>query len=186
MIDHFQDQAKRKNHGVAHIYFNFNEQNQQMPVHVLASLIKQLAYQIPQLPAEIEQLHDELEPENKAPTLERLYAALAVTFKSFDRIFLAFDALDEYNLRQRGQLLPLMHKMGKDGASLFLTSRDYLEDIQDSLRDVTRIKISATADDIRHYIQERIRNSPRTKRLVGQGNCEGRIITELTDCAGGM
>lgn len=186
VIDHFQGQAKVMRYGVAYIYFDYNEQDQQMSVHVLASLVKQLTYQTLQLPVEIEQLHDTSQHDGKRPTLEELYVALLVAFKSFSRVFLIFDALDEYNPEQRKELLPLMHRMGKDGASLFLTSRDYPEDIRFSLCDVPQIKISVAADDIKCYIREKIQKNPRAKRLIQQGDCEDRIISELTECAEGM
>lgn len=186
MIDYFQYLAKTLKYGVAYIYFNHNEEDQQTPLHVLGSLVKQLASSMPQLPGEVEELYDTIQKSRRTPTPEELYSILVVTFKSFDRIFLIFDALDEYKPEQRGELLPLMHKMGKDGASIFLTSREYPEDIQHSLSGVPKIKISATADDIRHYIQEKVQKNPRAKRLVELASCEDRIISKLTECAEGM
>lgn len=46
MVDHFLEQASTESYGVAYIYFNFKEQNQQRPVDFLGSLVKQLACQI--------------------------------------------------------------------------------------------------------------------------------------------
>lgn len=176
-------------YGVAHIYFDYKEESRQTPAYVLASLVKQLAYQIPDLPGAIEDLHNKREPEGKRPTIEELYSVLLSTTKSFPHVFLLFDALDEYNQEnKRGELLELFHRMCEPGAgiSVFLTSRPHPEDIQDSLRDATRIEILAKEDDIRTYIREKINKSPRAKRLVHQANLCETIISELVDCAQGM
>lgn len=186
MVDHFQAQAEALKYGVAYIYFNYNEQLQQTPTSVLGSLIKQLAYQIPLLPQEIEDLYDRSQKNGTSVTLKELHTALLKTFKSFNRVFLIFDALDEYNQEQRKELLPLLHTMGENGANLFLTSRDHPEDIQHSFHGVPKVKISANTGGIKHYIRKRIRKSPRANYLIQQGNCEDQIISKLTDCAQGM
>lgn len=119
--------------------------------------------------------------------MEELYTALVVTSKSFSRVLFVFDALDECEQKiQRKELLPLFHRMGKDGISLFLTSRQHPEDIQESFSGITKIELTAKEKDIQSYIQTRIEENPRTKRLVRQGGCEERIISELIDCAKGM
>lgn len=187
VIDHFQNLARTKNYGVAYIYFSYKEQDQQKAIHILSSLIKQLAYQTPQLPSRIEELHDAMVKGGKRPTLENLYPALLVTIKLFHRAFFIFDALDECDPKeQRKEILPLMHRMGNDRASLFLTSRDYPLDIRISLRDVSHIRLSANRDDIRYYIKEKINGDYQAKHLVQQGAFEERIISELTECANGM
>jgi hypothetical protein len=77
--------------------------------------------------------------------------------------------------------------MGDDGASLFLTSREYPEDIQSSLDDKsTKLKLSANDQDIHNYIEQKIEENPRAKRLVRDGGIKDRIISELTKCSDGM
>lgn len=162
VIDHFRE-ARTENYGVAYIYFDYKERDRQRPAHVLASLVKQLARQIPTLPAEIASLYSK----GKPPSVRELCTTLVSTFKLFGRVFLVFDALDECDQRaQRNELLPLFHEMGKGGASLFLTSRQYPEDIQESFHAVARVKLLAHAEDIRSYIQRKITETPRAKRLV--------------------
>lgn len=144
-----------------------------------------------QLPAELKRLYNlnKFKDAGEIPTAKRLYPVLVSTFKSFSRVFLILDALDECDQKtQRKRLLPLFHKMGKDSVRLFLTSRQYPEDIQDSFgaTAVPRIKLSAQTEDIRSYIQTKINESPRAKRLVQKAKCKEKIISELSDCANGM
>lgn len=189
IIDHFQDKvrAEKLDYGVAYVYFEYQERDRQRPIHILSSLVKQLATGMAQLPKDLEKLYSELEHRDAKPSIQELYAILLSTFKSFDRVFLIFDALDECDQEaQRKELLPIFHRMRTDGASLFITSRQYPEDIQESFRTTPRIELSAQGEDITSYIQERIEENPRAKRLVLQGGCKDRIISEMIDCANGM
>lgn len=76
--------------------------------------------------------------------------------------------------------------MKKSGANLFLTSRQHPEDIQESFRGSTKIELFAREEDIRTYVQQKIEEHHRAKRLVQQGGCREKIISELVDCAQGM
>lgn len=187
VIDHFEAQAPTKNFGVAHIYFNYNEQYQQTPVRTIASLVKQLAYRLQYLPAEIEALYNRLVSGAKKPTLEELYGVLLAVSKSFTQVFLIIDALDECDPDdQRKDLLPLFHRIGKSGVNLFLTSRQHPEDVQESFQNIAKIELSAKEEDIRIYVQQKIDGSSRARRLVRQGKIEDKIISELVNCANGM
>lgn len=187
MVDYFQDEAKTANFGVGYIYFDYKEQEQQKPIAVLSSLVKQITSQLPHLPAEIEKLYDDLRFQEKRPTMEELYIALVAASKNFSRTFFVFDALDECDQQsQRRELLPLFHRMGEDGISLFLTSRQHPEDIRESLHGVAKIEITAKEEDIERYILAKIEENPRAKRLVQLGKCKERIISELIHCARGM
>lgn len=185
VIDHLLAQAQSSSYGVAYIYFNFKEQEQQKPEHVLGSLLKQLATQAPDthFSKGLEVAYNQ----KKRPTLEQLYTILLAVTKSFEQTFIICDALDECQQgAQRTELLPLFHRMAQDGIGLFLTSREHPEDIQHSFKDTNKIRLSAQDDDIASYIEQKIDENPRAKRLVGQANCKDRIISDLKACANGM
>lgn len=58
------------------------------------------------------------------------------------------DALDECDQKsRRRKLLSLFHRMGDDDINLFITSRQHLEDIQDSLPHSAKVKIRANRAD---------------------------------------
>lgn len=186
VIDHLRSRASG-NHGLAYIYFEYQEQTQQSPVLILASLVKQLASRLPLLPVEVEKLYDNLGSEGTRPSVEDLYTALLKISGYYTHVFIVLDALDECNQDgQRVQLLPLFRRMCKDGINLFLTSRPHPEDIQDALCDAVKIELTAQEEDISVYIAERINNHPRARRLIQKAKCQDRIISQLVDCAGGM
>lgn len=189
MIDDIRDKAATANYGVIYVYFDYNEQDRQKPIHVFASLVKQLATQIPgpHIHPRLEGLYDNLESGVKRPTLEQLYSTLLAMSTSFSRVFCVFDALDEcHPVNQRSELLPLIRRMEADGFSLFVTSRPYPEDVAVCFHDVSRIELLATKEDMKRYIVEKFNGNSRLKLLIQMPQRKERIISELADCAGGM
>ncbi|KAI5838988.1 ankyrin repeat-containing domain protein [Morchella snyderi] len=183
MIDHIE--ATNSNYGVGYIYFNFQEQGQQTPIDTLSSLVKQLAFKAKVLPQAIEEAYKE----NKKPKLDQLYEILLEIRNSFAQTFIIFDALDECDqILQRERLLPMFHRLGEAGINLFLTSREHPEDIQESFANITKMRLWAKDEDISSYIEQRIADSPRAKRLINRGNSDlkGEIISALQECAKGM
>lgn len=174
---------------MAYTYFDYKEQDSQKPTHVLASLVKQLSIQKSgsDIPAEVEKLYDTLEPKSKEPSLEELYETLVAISGSFTKVFIVPDALDEcHQINQRKELLPLIHRLGQSGINLFLTSRQYPVDIQDSFCNASKIEIVAHQEDLEIYIEEKIDDNPRAKKLVLKTKCKERIISELIECSKGM
>jgi hypothetical protein len=80
----------------------------------------------------------------------------------------------------------MFHRMGESGLRLFLTSRRYPDDIEDSLRDVQGIEIAASDEDIRSYIYQRINTNSRANRIFYESSQKEQIISELVDAAQGM
>lgn len=187
MIDDLRSRAAASSYGVAFMYFNHSEKNQQTPLFFLSSIVKQFARQIVPLLEEINTLYDQLQPKQERPTFEQLYSLLLAAIKSFTQAFIICDALDECDqYAQRTKLLPLFHRMGNDGMRLFLTSREYPEDIQRSLQCSAKIELSARNEDITVYIERKIAESPRAESLIKQAKCKEKIISELQTCANGM
>lgn len=183
MIDHIE--AINSNYGVGYIYFNFQEQGQQTPIDTISSLVKQLAFKAKVLPKAIEKAHKD----NKRLMLDQLCEILLEIGNSFAQTFIIFDALDECDkVLQRETLLPMFHRIGKAGINLFLTSREHPDDIQESFANITKFRLWAKDDDISSYIEQRIADSARAKRLISQGNSElkGKVISALQQCANGM
>lgn len=180
VINHFRARAQA---GVAHIYFNYKEQDSQKPIQVLASLLRQLANRVPDLPIVVGKLYEKSE----RPTMDELYVALLEVSKSFTQVFFVFDALDECDLEgQRREFLLLFQRMGEDGICVFLTSRPHPEDLQASLCDASKIELSAQGEDIVAYIKGKIKGNSRARVLVQSAECQDMIISGLVESAKGM
>jgi hypothetical protein len=187
VIDHFQERKITANYGLAYVYFDYREQEQQGPYQILASLVKQLLFQLIPLPPPVDELYKRLEPHGKRPSLDELYSILQISFTEFDQVFLIFDALDECDQkRQRKALLPLFHRLAQSGTHIFVTSRQHPEDIRDSMSASASIELSPSIEDMRLFIEQRIEENVRARRLVKQGKCKDLIINELIQSAQGM
>lgn len=176
---------------MAYIYFDFKQQAEQTPALVLSSLIKQLSLQHRTLPDQLLTLYNKLEHRGRKPSLDELSETVNSLVKSFERVYLVFDAMDECNKKlQRKALLPLLHSMRKSGAHIFVTSRDYPQDIRDSFRDMPCIELVASDGDIENYVIGMIADTPRIKRFVenhrSKRDLQNAIVSELIQCANGM
>lgn len=187
MIDHLKVQAQVSNYGVAYVYFDYMERDQQRSKHVLASLVKQLACQTPSFSVVSKKLQLKLKDDQEDPTFEKLYTTLLETSKLFNRVFLVFDGLDECDqMSQRTELLPLFHRLIKDNISVFITSRLHPGDIQRSLHSAAKIDLSAKNEDIKLLIQQKMTENPRAKHLGGEGQGREKIVTGLAACVNGV
>jgi hypothetical protein len=189
VIDHlskFHWEASSNNVGVAHIYFNYKEQGSQGISNILGSLIKQICQQLPQLSQLPPQLEN-LTSGGRTPSEEELFVVLVEMSKKFFQTYLVFDALDECDREvQRETLLPMLHRMGENGFRIFITSRRYADDIEETFRNVPSIEIVAHDDDIKSYIYERLNEYPLTKRMIKVAGLEDDVVSRLVRAAGGM
>lgn len=157
----------------------------------MASLIKQLSTQTStSLPDETRKLYNKLQREEKRkPNFEELYSVFLATCGKFSRVFLVFDALDEYDqdTSGRGYLLRSFQRLleEKQQISIFLTSQPYPEDTQRYLHHAPKVEISAHQEDIGIYIEKKIGENARAKRLIEQSKCKNKIICKLAECAKG-
>lgn len=187
MIDHLQEHASEARYGVVHIYFNYKEQHKQRPIDILASLVKQLGNQHPESLAVLEHLQNRSQKDKRTPTEDELYITLLELSKAFIHIFIIFDALDECDRsKQRETLLPMCHKMGKDGFTLFITSRRSADDLQESFSAVPRVEIEAHELDIRSYIYNWLNKNRAVMRMIRTSKREEEIVSELVNASDGM
>lgn len=173
-------QTSQEVYGVAYVYFDYKDQDQQNLTSVLASLGKQLAHQTHQsLPKELEYLYDELSYQQQRPSLEQLYKILLKLTSFFDKTFIICDSLDEYQGRRK-ELLLLFHRMEGNGIRLFLTSRENCNDVKESFQNSAKIKLCASDKDLASYIELKVRG------LDVPAEYKPGVVSELTTCANGM
>lgn len=179
MIDYLQEYSLETGSGLAYIYFNYKEQLEQKPAVILASIIKQLSSQLLHLPKVVQELYGRLAPLKRRPLFRDLESILVAISKLFPQTYIVCDALDECPQSQRRELLPFFLRIGLQKINLFLTSRDYPEDIQCFFENSDKVRLSARDDDITSYIEQKIEENPRAKRLVNEGKCKDLIISSI-------
>ncbi|KAJ7717111.1 ankyrin repeat-containing domain protein [Mycena maculata] len=162
VVDHLETQFKNQNIGVACIYLDHKEAAIQTPSNLLASLWRQLVVgkTLSSLAAELYQKHSE---KRTRPTLDETDAMLRSAVAEWSRVYIVVDALDEYPEEERDSLISHLTAISST-VRLLLTSRPHI--ILSASPTAEVLEIRAADEDIRKYIDERARKSPRLSMHV--------------------
>src|SRR5690606_33518325 len=81
--------------GIACLFCNYKEREQQTAAELLAGLVKQLVRRLTTLPTTVEELYTTHTESETRPTMDDLSDALQSIADKFDRVYFIIDALDE-------------------------------------------------------------------------------------------
>ncbi len=148
--------------GIAYIYCNFRQQDEQKIDKLLASLLKQLAESQPSLPGILKELYNRHKMKRTRPSLEEISRSLQVVTTLYSRVFLIIDALDECQVangcRQRF-LSEMFSLQDNHGVNLYITSR-FIPEITAKFQGNILLEIRASKEDIGRYLEGHIRYLP--------------------------
>ena len=173
VIDHLlaRQDGGASGHGVAYLYFGYQDQTQQRPIDVFSIFTKQLLCQLPELPPDIEDVYNKKRTESlDADTLKGLLFSMPARFSALNpsrRTFIVCDALDEMDKdRQRAVLLPLFHEMAHAGFEIFMTSRPHPADVRESFDSAIQLDIIPDQNDLRRYIQGKLSANVKIMEII--------------------
>ena len=112
--------------GIAYLYCNFRQQQDQKPVDLLASLLGQLVQGQPSVSNSMESLYERHKTKRTRPSFEEISRVLQSILASYSRAFIVIDALDECGISDGGckkLLSEIFNLQAKTRTSLFATSR---------------------------------------------------------------
>lgn len=183
-IDHII--KTRKDAGVAFFYFDFGAEDEQTPVQILSSLLKQLLLQLEGLPAPVKQLFDRSIMKGQIPQVKELQELLLSIPKEFNAVYLVIDALDECKVGDcRSELLRAFQAF-QASMKLLVTSRPHLSDLNDSLAHASQVKLRAVESDLRDYVYKKL-ETRKIKKILGKDeNLKEEIVTSIVKGAHGM
>ena len=96
VVDYLQQNFAAPDYGIAFIYCNYKEQNEQSLIDLISSLVRQLAIRLSMIPEEIDSLYRRYEEkENTRPNLSEYLELLNVVVDQYFVVFIIIDALDE-------------------------------------------------------------------------------------------
>ncbi|KAI9668938.1 MAG: hypothetical protein M1829_005250 [Trizodia sp. TS-e1964] len=116
--------------GVAYIYFNFRQLDEQKVADLIANLLRQLVQDRPSLPEDVNLLYNKNKSKHTKPPLEESLKALHSVASTYSRIFIIIDALDECQTSNgcRSQFLSKVFNLqARSRANIFATSRSIPE-----------------------------------------------------------
>ncbi|RTE83641.1 hypothetical protein BHE90_001843 [Fusarium euwallaceae] len=146
---------------IAFLLCDFNSQQEQCPEDLLANLLKQLIQNRP-IPTDLQELFLQYKskPPGCRPMMDELLGCLATEISSYERVFVAIDALDEYKTENWTKLLEAI--FGLQHASklnVFVTLRPIQENFSvfdESGTTVHVLEIRAHQDDIDKFLDCKI------------------------------
>ncbi|KAK6523259.1 hypothetical protein TWF694_006148 [Orbilia ellipsospora] len=158
VVDYLSRHLQGPNIGIAYIYFNIQQKNIQKADNLVASLLKQLAESQSPLSENIKDIYSRRKSKHTRPSFEELSEALQLVTRTYTRVFIIIDALDECQTAGgcRKQFLDEIFRLQTEPTvSIFATSR-IITEICDMFQDATSLTILARGEDIEKYIDGRI------------------------------
>lgn len=190
VVDHLSASNKNnKDIGVACIYLNHKEGNDQTPLKLLAGLWRQLVLNR-DIGSDAKELYQQHHEKGTLPPLQKVANILNCSITKFSKVFVIVDAMDEYPNEsptfQREILLQHLAEMGSN-VNLMITSRPNIFPEPSLFPDLETLDIRAAPEDIRGYIRAQIKLSPHLRRHIQKKPVlQEEILTKIVDTVDGM
>ena len=182
VIDSLYDQARGGNTAVVGLYCDFLAQQEQSTISMLGAILKQLASRggIPEHIREAFQKAKECG--GRGLRLPDMVEILKKTIISLQRVFVCIDALDELIPKHRRELLESLQEVIRVSPNMriLLTGRPHIDDeIMEFFIKAVKMLISPTQDDIKSYLEMRLKGDTTPKAMDGQLRADiMRVIPE--------
>jgi len=184
VVDALCKQVVGGNAAVASFYFDFAAQEDQCPVAVLSSLLKQVVDGLNGVP---ERIVKAFWGQEKVVGGRRLpFSEIVQSFQDIStsqRIFICIDALDECHVGDRVILLDLLNQIlaNSPASRLFLTGRpDTVAEVEKHLLSrVTTISVTPTKSDIITFLRAKLKED--TMRGAMDESLEEEIIQNIPE-----
>ncbi|KAL8673746.1 MAG: hypothetical protein Q9168_001853 [Polycauliona sp. 1 TL-2023] len=158
VIDHLTETLPSDGTAVVHVYLDYREQGHQTFEKVIASLLKQVASALPDIPSAVSALYEKFCERQQSPQLGDLVQALSKSCQNHNMVYIVVDALDEGDSKCREEFRKHIDDL-KGSAKIFVTSRPYPDDIREAFKHTPQIEIKAHSTDLERYINRQIRDS---------------------------
>ena len=173
-------------------YIKYDSLEKQQPSAILSSLIRQISWTETSLPACLLDFYHTYDKDARTPFLDRYEDLFLRLAKSYDKIFIVFDALDECKVDQREKILDFITNTAKilPFVKILVTSRresDIEKAFSCQATPVIEIKAENIAEDIKQFATERVEYLIKENKLqVDDPQLKTRIIETLVNKAEGM
>jgi hypothetical protein len=140
--------------GIAYVYCNFRQKQEQTAETLIASLLKQLSQKLADLPESVKSLYDKHQDQRTRPSTDELSRTLQLVAALHSRVFILVDALDECQTSEqcRSRLLrEIFAVQAQCGANIFATSR-HIPEIEDRFNGSILLEIRASPGDVGAFV----------------------------------
>ncbi|KAI9727372.1 MAG: hypothetical protein M1834_008443 [Cirrosporium novae-zelandiae] len=173
--------------GIMYLYFSYKEYDGQSLLDLLANLLKQLVQRQPILPAEVTQLYQHHNDKKTHKSTNEILTLLRSIAKTYSRIFIVIDALDECENTHRGTREQLSSDIStlqtQANVQLFATSR-FIPEIVNRFKESMSLEIRASEEDVRKYLDGQM---SRFRPFVSRDpDLQNMIKTKIVKAVDGM
>jgi hypothetical protein len=187
VIQWLESQYQNSTAAVIYLFCSYKEGETQTAQNLIASLLKQVLERRRVLSQDIRNLHERHLQRQTRPSLDEISPLLMKELQTYSPVFVIIDALDECADRNntRAALLAQIQKLPQNSRVL-ITSR-YSPKIEENFKDVPAIDIRATDDDVKRYIEGRIKREPKlAKHIRSDPTLMDDIVTIVVENCQGM
>jgi len=174
--------------GIAYLYCEFNRQNDQKPIDLLLSLLRQLIQRRPPVPENLKSLYEQHSKDDTKPSFSEVSQILEFIVHTYSRAFIIIDALDECQVSEGGRnkfLSEIFDLQTKTGVNVFATSRPIPDIIHEFGKQKSiSLPVRASDEDIRTYLDPRMLELPLFVRR--SPSLQKKIKTAVLEAADGM
>lgn len=187
VVDHLRKTLNTSETPVACIYCNYKQQESQTTLAILESILQQLLLVQPTIPEMIRDFHHQHTLKSTRPSLKDVSAMLSSQVRTFKKLFVVVDALDELSVSNptRESLLDELRAL-QPYVHLFVTSRPSVGALN-VFEDALVIELRADELDVSTYCAARLREERRLATWVRTDlNLQEEITRTLVSNAQGM
>jgi NACHT domain len=188
VVEHLQTEFRDDSSiGIAYLYCNYRRQEEQKPVDLLASLLKQLVQRRTSMPKNVVEIYKRHNNERTRPSFGEISKILHSVIADYSRTFIIIDALDECRISDggRGRLLAeLFNLQARTGANFLATSRFIPEIEKEFTGRSAKLEIRASGDDLQTYLHGHMLKLPSF--VSHSADLQNEIITAIIEAVDGM
>jgi hypothetical protein len=173
--------------GIAYLYYNFRQQQEQKPADLFTSLLKQLIQKRSSVPETVKNLYDRHKVKRTRPLLNEILKVLHSVVTDYSVAFIIINALNEYQVSDGNRdkfLSELFHLHAITGTNLFTTSR-FIPEVVNKFEGSIKLEIRANNEDVLRYVDERIPQLLQF-RISKYPDLQNTIRKEILKAVGGM
>ncbi|EUC26785.1 hypothetical protein COCCADRAFT_61188, partial [Bipolaris zeicola 26-R-13] len=161
-IDHLLHSTQSSSIGVAYVYCNYKDREEQDTSRMLAAIAKQLVQRQPPAAEPVERLHKKHHDLGTKPTIEEIFSALQKVIAKYSTVYLVIDALDECRDIDgtRSQLLTKLRGLQKGQDVRIMATARFIPEIEAEFQAAMKLEIRASDDDVRCYVTSQMHRLP--------------------------
>ncbi|KAF2180789.1 hypothetical protein K469DRAFT_591668, partial [Zopfia rhizophila CBS 207.26] len=147
---------------VAYIYCNYKDQKEQDVTSILAAILKQLVQGRPSLAEPLTRLHKQHANKGTRPLADEISTALQSVISDLSTVYIVVDALDECRNDDgtRRWLLARIRDLQSKADVRFLATSRFIPDIVDEFKDLRRLEVQASDEDVRRFVAGQVHRLP--------------------------